>query len=200
MKISHLLSGLALAALVSGTALAQAPAAPAGSAPSGQPEVKTIGDWAVRCYPMQSASPCDMFQQQNDAKSQQRILALSIAYIPHLDRHAIQISVPLGVAVAPGVVIHTGTFSSPAMPYRRCDRGGCYVEMLIDNATVDQLSHGGDSAMVKITADDGKNYDLKVSLNGFAAAHDQMAELAKQKAKAPPPAAAAPAAPAAPGK
>jgi invasion protein IalB len=192
MKIPTLLSGLALVALVSGTALAQAPA---GSAPPGQPEIKTIGDWAVRCYPMQSASPCDMFQQQNDAKSQQRILALSIAYIPHLDRHAIQISVPLGVAVPPGVIIHTASFSSPAMPYRRCDRGGCYVEMLVDNSTIDQLSHGGDTAMVKITADDGKNYDLKLSLNGFAAAHDSMAELAKQKAKAPPPAA-----PAAPGK
>ena len=41
--------------LVDGIALAQAPAAPGGSAPPGQPEVKTIGDWAVRCYPMQSA-------------------------------------------------------------------------------------------------------------------------------------------------
>jgi len=192
MKISQLLSGLALAALVSGAALAQTPAAPA---PVGQPEIKTVGDWMVRCYPAQSASPCDMFQQQNDAQSQQRILALSIAYIPHLDRHAIQISVPLGVAIAPGAIIHAGSFSAPMMPYRRCDRGGCYVEMLIDNSVVDQLAHAGDSALVKIKADDGKNYDLKLSLNGFSAAHESMAELAKQKAKAPPPAAAAAAAP-----
>jgi invasion protein IalB len=195
MTISQLLSGLALTALVSGTALAQTPATPA---PLGQPEIKTVGDWMVRCYPSQSASPCDMFQQQNDAQSQQRILALSIAYIPHLDRHAIQISVPLGVAIAPGAIIHSGSFSAPMMPYRRCDRGGCYVEMLIDNSVVNQLAHAGDGALVKIKADDGKNYDLKLSLNGFSAAHDQMAELAKQKAKAPPP--AAPAAPAAPGK
>src|SRR5579863_6292687 len=194
MKISQLLSGLALAALVSGAALAQAPATPA---PLGQPEIKTVGDWTVRCYPAQSASPCDMFQQQNDAQSQQRILALSIAYIPHLDRHAIQISVPLGVAIAPGAIIHAGSFSAPMMPYRRCDRGGCYVEMLIDNSVVDQLAHAGDSALVKIRADDGKNYDLKLSLNGFSAAHDSMAELAKQKAKAAP---ATPAAPAAPAK
>jgi invasion protein IalB len=68
--------------------------------------------------------------------------------------------------------------------------------MLVDNSVVDQLAHAGDSAMVKIKADDGKNYDLKLSLNGFSAAHDSMTELAKQKAKAP----AAPAAPAAPGK
>src|SRR5215469_3175586 len=158
MKISSLLSGLALTALVSASAFAQAPAATPQQ--PGQPEIKTIGDWAVRCYPVQSASPCDMFQQQNEKDSQQRILALSLAYIPHLDRHAIQVVVPLGVAIQKGVVIHTASYSAPAMAYRRCDRAGCYVETLIDNSMVDQLSHGGDSALVKITADDGKSYDL----------------------------------------
>jgi invasion protein IalB len=189
MKISVLLSGLALAGLISGAALAQGN--PAGAAPQGQPDVKQVGDWAVRCFPIQSASPCDMFQQQDAKDSKQRVLALSIAYIPHLNRHAIQISVPLGVAVQPGVVIHDGSFSSTVMPYRRCDRAGCYVEMLLDNSVIDQLSHGGDSAMIKVTADDGKQYDLKFSLKGFSAAHDSMAELAKQKAKTPPPAPAA---------
>ena len=197
MKISSLLSGLMLTALLAGSATAQAPA-PAGAPPPApaQPEIKTIGDWAVRCYPVQSQSPCDMFQQQNEKDSQQRILALSLAYIPHLDRHAIQVVVPLGVAIPKGVVIHTASFTSQPMPYRRCDRSGCYVEMLIDNSIVDQIGRGGDGAMVKITADDGKSYDLKISLNGFSAAHDSMAEQAKQKAKAPPAQAAAPAAPA----
>jgi invasion protein IalB len=184
MKFSHLLGGLALTALVSGAALAQAPA---GTPPQGgQPEIKQVGDWTVRCFPMQSASPCDMFQQQNDKDSQQRVVALSIAYIPHLDRHAIQISVPLGVGIQAGVTLHAASFQGKAMPYRRCDRGGCYVEMLIDNAVIDQLAHAGDSAMVKIKADDGKNYDLKLSLNGFSGAHDAMEAEAKQKAKAPP--------------
>jgi hypothetical protein len=48
---------------------------------------------------------------------------------------------------------------------------------------IEQLTHAGDSAMVKIVADDGKKYDLKVPLNGFAAAHDSMSEQARQKAK-----------------
>src|SRR5215469_4595866 len=122
MKISSLLSGLALTALVSASAFAQAPAATPQQ--PGQPEIKTIGDWAVRCYPVQSASPCDMFQQQNEKDSQQRILALSLAYIPHLDRHAIQVVVPLGVAIQKGVVIHTASYSAPAMAYRRCDKDG----------------------------------------------------------------------------
>jgi invasion protein IalB len=197
MKISSLLSGLMLTALLAASAAAQAPA-PAGTPPAPvQPEIKTIGDWAVRCYPVQSQSPCDMFQQQNEKDSQQRILALSLAYIPHLDRHAIQIVVPLGIAIPKGIILHTASFTSQPLAYRRCDRGGCYVETLVDNSVIDQMGRGGDSAMVKITADDGKSYDLKVSLNGFSAAHDSMAEQARQKAKAPP---AQPATPAAPAK
>ena len=191
MKTLSLLSGVLLAALVSGAALAQAPAA-APAAPPPPPEVKNIGDWLVRCYPAQTQSPCDMYQQQNDAKSQQRVLAVSIAYIPHIDKHAIQISVPLGVSVTRGVVLQAGSYTSPAMPYRRCDRGGCYVEMLLDNPVIDQLNHAGDTALLKITADDGKNYQLKISLNGFTAAHDSMAEQARAKAK-PDTGAAAPA-------
>ena len=86
-----------------------------------------------------------------------------IAYIPSRDRHAIQISVPLGVSIPKGVILQTGSYTSPMMPYRRCDRGGCYVEMLLDNAIVDQLNHAGANALIRVTADDGKNYDLKLS-------------------------------------
>ncbi len=184
MKFSHLLSGLALLALGSGAALAQQAQAPA--APPAPPEVKQIGYWQVRCFPVQSPSPCDMFQQQGDERTKQRILALSIAFDPLANMHLIQIVVPLGVSVAPGVVIHSGNFTAKPMAYRRCDRAGCYVEAPLDNSVIEQLSHAGDSAMVKIVADDGKKYDLKVPLNGFTAAHDSMSEQARQKAKAAP--------------
>jgi len=195
MKTPFFLSGFFVAALMSAAAFAQAPAAqpPAAqpAAPPPPPEVKNVGDWSVRCFPAQTQSPCDMYQQQNDAKSQQRVLAVSLAYIPHLDKHAIQVSVPLGVSIAKGVTIQAGSYTSPVLPYRRCDRAGCYVEMLLDNSVVDQLNHGGDTALIKLTADDGKNYELKLSLDGFTAAHDSMTEQAKAKAK--PDAAAAPA-------
>ena len=190
MKFSHLLSGLALLALGSGAVLAQQAQAPA--APPAPPEVKQIGDWQVRCFPVQSPSPCDMFQQQGDERTKQRILAMSIAFDPAANMHLIQIVVPLGISVGPGVVIHTNTYTSKVMPYRRCDRAGCYVERPLDNDVIQQLTHAGDSAMVKIVADDGKKYDLKVPLNGFSAAHDSMSEQARQKAK-PLPQAAAPA-------
>ncbi|MGH6828658.1 MAG: invasion associated locus B family protein [Rhizomicrobium sp.] len=187
-----------LAGAFSGGALAAPPPAPAPQPASAaaQPEVKAVGDWLVRCYPTQTTSPCDMYQQQNDAKSQQRVLSVSIAYIPHLDRHVIQISVPLGVSIPRGTTLQAGSYTSPVLPFRRCDRAGCYVEMLIDNSTIDQLSHASGNALIKVTADDGKNYDLKLSLNGFTQAHDSMAEQARARAKPPAAGSGTPAAPA----
>ena len=47
---------------------------------------------------------------------------------------------------------------------------------------IDSLVKSGPEASVNIVADDGKTYALRLSLNGFAGAHDAMAALAKQKA------------------
>ena len=195
MKISHLLAGVFAGALLAASAQAATPAAaPAPKAPAAPrpttPEVKPIGDWSVRCFPAESPSPCDMYEELDDKNSRQRVLSLSLAYIPKMDRHALMIAVPLGVALQKGVVIQTDNFTSAALHYRRCDRQGCYVEMLIDNASVDSLAKAGPNGRIRVVADGGKTYDLRFSLNGFAAAHDSMASQAKEKARDPKPAAA----------
>lgn len=184
--------------LSAGAALAQA-AAPAAEAPAAgapaRPDVKTIGDWMVRCFPLaNSPSPCDMFQELDDQRSRQRVLSFSIAYVPSLNKHGIQISVPLEVSIPKGLTIVTDSYTSPVLRYRMCDRTGCFVQAPIDNATVEAMGKSGPDAKVRIFADNGKQYELKFSLKGFAAAHDSMVEQNKAKAKAPAP--AAPAAPA----
>lgn len=194
-----LLGAFAGALFASATALAQQPAPDAGP---GRPDVKTVGDWFVRCFPIQSPSPCDMFQELDSQTSHQRVVSLSLAYVPSLDRHAIQITVPLDVAIPKGVTIQTDSFTSPVLKYRRCDRNGCYVEMAVDNGFVESLSKSGPVGKVIIAADSGKTVPpITFSLKGFAQAHDDMVSQARAKAKPvakPGDAAAAPAAPATP--
>jgi invasion protein IalB len=173
-------SGLALGV---GTALAQGAAPASGPARPAAPEVKMVGDWAVRCFPINSPSPCDMYQELADKDTRQRVLAISVAYVPSLDRNGIIISVPLEVSIPKGLVIQTDNFTSPALKYRRCDRNGCYVEMPMDAASIASLSKSGPNANIKISADGGKEFSLKFSLNGFSSAYDQMVQLAKEKAK-----------------
>lgn len=175
--------GAVLAILLApAAASAQAPAAPAG--PPGQPDVKQVDDWFVRCFPVQSPSPCDIYQELDNQASHQRVLALSIAYVPSLDRYALQITVPLEISIPRGIVVQTDSYTSPVLHYRRCDRNGCYVEMAVDKGLIESLVKSGPVAKVNIVADNGKSYGLRFSLKGFAAAHDAMVSQAKAKAKA----------------
>jgi len=205
MKFAHILTGAAFGVLLaSGAAFAQAAATPPAGGDAAQagaankaPEVKTIGDWMVRCFPITSPSPCDMYEELVEPRSRQRMLSISLAYVPSLDKHGIQINVPLEVSIPKGLTIVTDSYTSPVMPYRYCDRTGCVVQAPIDNAAIEAMAKSGPEAKVRIFADSGKQYDIKFFLKGFSAAHDSMAEQAKAKAKsAPAQGAAAPAAPA----
>jgi invasion protein IalB len=182
MRFSRLLAGLiAAGALQSTAALAQA--APAPQAPPTVTDNKQIGDWTVRCFSVSSASPCDMYVEYHADASQQRVLSVSIAYVPKDDRNVVDIAVPLGVRIATGVVIKTDSYTSPTLGFRRCDQAGCYVEGLMPNDMIASLAKSGPNASVNIVADDGKAFPIKLSLNGFAGAHDAMAQMAKTKAK-----------------
>jgi len=165
------------------TAMAQQPAA---DAVPPRPESKTVGDWLVRCFPIQSASPCDIFQELDNQRTHQRVLSLSFAYVPSLDRHHVQITVPLEVSIPKGLTIQTDSYTSPVLKYRRCDRNGCYVEMAVDNSLIAALARSSGDAKVNIVSDSGKSYGLTFFLKGFAAAHDSMVEQAKAKAKPAP--------------
>src|SRR3954471_67992 len=182
--------GLTLAA---GAALAQAPAADA----PGRPDAKLVGDWTVRCFPIQSPSPCDIFQEQDYQKTGQRVLSISIAYVPSLDKHAIQLSVPWDISIPKGVVMQTDAYTPPVLKYRRCDRSGCYIEMAVDNALVEGLAKSGAEGKVNIAADNGKNYTLKFSLKGFSRPHDDRAPRPRPRPKPAQRGGGAPAAPAA---
>jgi invasion protein IalB len=171
--------------LMTGAALAQAPDA-APVAP-GKPEVKTVQDWAVRCFPVQSPSPCDIFQELDNQRTGQRVISMSIAFYPSLNRHALVIAVPLEVSLPKGLKLQTSSFTSPMLKYRRCDRNGCYVEMAVDNGLIESLARSsGDGGKINISADNGKAYSLNFSLKGFSAAHDDMVSQARVKAKAAP--------------
>jgi invasion protein IalB len=167
--------------LACGPVQAQAPAAPAAA----KPEQKQFDDWQVRCFPVQSPSPCDMFQELLNQQRNQRILSMSIAYVPSLDRYALQVTVPLGVSIPKGLTIQTDSYTSPVLRYRRCDREGCYAETGVDKTLVEGIANSSPDgkAKVNIVVDNGKGYGLTFFLKGFAAAHDDMVSEARAKAK-----------------
>ncbi len=152
-----------------------------------KPDVtKQYGDWLVRCYPVASPSPCDMFELLAQKKTGNRVMSMSFAYAPKQNRYVVQIAVPLGVALKNGLTIKSASYTSPALRFRRCDRGGCYVEGVTDSAMIDALSQGTGQAKATIASNEGRTLDVAFSLTGFGEARSAMAELAKQRAVQPP--------------
>jgi invasion protein IalB len=196
-SMRSIVATVAVLLLSLGAVSAQPAPAPASGAPLQPSETKTFGDWTVRCYPIASPSPCDMYELLANKQNQQRVMSLSIAYLPSGDKHVIQVAVPLGILIPKGLVIESDTFTSQVLRYRRCDRGGCYVEMLFDNAAISALATASGPAKIKIVADNGKTFEIPFSLKGYADAHGAMVDLARKKTAERPPPATPPAAPAA---
>lgn len=203
MKNTILLTALAAAfALCLGGAQAQdasapaaAPAADDGACPTAQAgtEIKCVQDWQVRCFKVQGAPRCDMYQELADKNTRQPVLSLSIAYIPNVNRRAIQILVPLMVSIPKGMKVITDSYTSPVMHYRACERTGCYVALIADDTFLQALSNSGPTGKVQITTDSGRDIPLTFSLKGFSQALDLMTSQTKAKAGSAPAPAPAPA-------
>ena len=157
--------------------------ASAQNAPAALPTVDSHGDWLTRCFAIQSETPCDAMIALIDGTTKQRVLSLSLAYKPSRDQYVMQLAVPLMVSIPDGAVIEAPGYRSGALFIRRCDRGGCYIEMAVSPELIAGLkaagSAGGD---VIVTTPQGKAVTIKFSLKGFGDAVDAMVSKAREKA------------------
>lgn len=166
--------------------------APQSNQPMKPTDIKEFGDWTVRCYPVRSATPCEMLELRVMKKTGQRVLGVTLAYMPARNAHVVQIAVPLGVSLANGLILESDTYKSPVIKFRRCDQMGCYVEAAMGNDIVQALGRAT-KAQANVVTNDGKRFPLVFSLKGFNEAHAALVELTKAKGTggaAPAPAAA----------
>ena len=181
-------SGAVMAQPAVGTPSKPAPAGKAGPAPAAAATAagpKRFGEFVVRCAAGKSVAPCDLYEERGDKNTGQRVIGFSIGFMPSASRYIMQVAVPLGVDVAKGMTITDGKFTSPVLPYRRCDRTGCFSEVAIDKSLVDAFGKMGSDAKIKVIADGGKIYDFTFSFDGFSAAHEDMVAQNRAKATSP---------------
>ena len=162
--------------------------APQANQPMKPSELKEFGDWTVRCYPVKTQTPCEMVELRVMKKTGQRVLGVTIAYMPARDAHVVQIAVPLGVSLANGLILESDAYKSPVIKFRRCDQMGCYVEAAMSNDIVQSLGRAT-KAQIDVVTNDGKRFPLLFSLKGFNEAHAALVELTKSKGSAAAPAA-----------
>lgn len=171
-------------AFVGSSALAQDQQQQAPRKPITPTTVKTFSGWDVRCYPVQTPAPCDMWEAIAFKKGGQLAVSVSVVYIPSRDAHMLQFVVPLGTDLAQGAKLITDSYTSETWHFHHCDRIGCYIIVQDGNQVVDALK-GRDNVKVHVTQFRGKGIDLTVPLKGFDEAHAALVEVAKQKATTP---------------
>jgi invasion protein IalB len=142
--------------------------------------MKTFSGWDVRCYPVQTPAPCDMWEAIAFKKGGSLAISVSIVYVPSRDQHLMQFVVPLGIDLQQGAKATGGGYSSSTLSYHHCDRIGCYIILPQANDLVSAL-RGQSTFKVRVVQFHGKPVDLTVPLKGFGEAHTALVDLAKQK-------------------
>ncbi|TNE42679.1 MAG: invasion associated locus B family protein [Alphaproteobacteria bacterium] len=123
-------------------------------------------DWVVFCALRDQGLPCEMNQQLVNGKTGGVITKISMVYAPEVDKHALQILVPLGTSLEPGLAIQIGGSSASELTFSRCVPQGCLAAALIDDALLMAMKSGDEGKLILV--DRARNQvALPFSLKGF---------------------------------
>ncbi|MBR0785292.1 invasion associated locus B family protein [Bradyrhizobium iriomotense] len=161
-----------------GVALAQASQA-AATLPGGASSLNEMyRDWQVACEQQGTGKRCVMSQQQINPQTRQRVLAVEINSVAPNKVEGV-LMLPFGLALDSGATLQIDDgVAAPPLRYRTCLPGGCLVPLSFDAGTLSALRRGT-ALKIATIADGGKATPFSISLQGFAAALDRVAALAR---------------------
>ncbi|MCG8510606.1 MAG: invasion associated locus B family protein [Rhodospirillales bacterium] len=165
---------LAVEMLISATPLA-------AEVPDRQSEV--YGDWTVRCIKRENAPPCDMVQFAHRKESGEQVMQFSLAFAGEEDRYGVQVILPLGILIQPGVVIRVDEKADITdFEVTRCERQGCFIERLVTGKDI-QPFKGGNKGLIAVFDRQGEALILPLSFAGFSKSLEVMTKRNRTWAK-----------------
>lgn len=143
---------------------------------AGQTADEVFGSWTLRCETRaaDNGRECIMFQNLVLKTGGQPVLQFAIGLAPADAMPTVILSLPLGIALPPGVSIRIDEGKAAQFPVERCEPDGCRAGMKLRKATVAQLAEG---RQLTITFFDGERQPIVVplSLDGFSAGYAALA-------------------------
>lgn len=143
---------------------------------------KDFQNWIVECFKTErSDEDCQAFQRvtMNDGKDVALVVTMTLA--ESIDTMDIQIAVPLGVQLPPGMVIRFDSGRDNRVPFSRCTQQGCLVEGRITAELAYSFENEGSASVTVLVPDDGP-FTIPLSLLGLNDALDHI----RTKWKSPP--------------
>ncbi|KQY26712.1 hypothetical protein ASD31_00420 [Rhizobium sp. Root482] len=139
---------------------------------SGRGVAGTFGAWELECIDDSSSlKRCQAVGRVQSSDGKQVILVMSLAR--NAKTTSMQMAVPLGVAVQPGVKIEIAGAYSDTMPVSRCTAQGCLVEGTAPVKLIDAMIAKA-TASINVTTPEGKIIPIALPLNGFGDAYSAL--------------------------
>jgi invasion protein IalB len=136
---------------------------------TGTQTVTTYQDWRTACPPATlKDQKCQMMQDVMDTKSGQGVAQIAIGNQDNKDQFVT--TLPLGLALEPGVGLVIGSDPVRVFPYRTCGQGGCIAVLALDDKTETALKSAKDGKIL-VAGLDGKPVAIPLSLKGYSDAY-----------------------------
>ncbi len=134
-------------------------------------------DWTVGCerLPGMDRERCFIFQTVVNQDNDEPVLQMAIGYLPlenGQEQPAGLLTLPLGVALPPGIGIRVDQNEPIRLQYERCVPTGCIAGFPLNDQLINQFKRG---VTAEIRVHDGvQAVALPVSLRGFTAGFDAL--------------------------
>jgi invasion protein IalB len=129
--------------------------------------------WRLACpAATQKDVSCEMVQDILDSQSHSEVARLALGKPPG-GKLTLDVTMPLGVALEPGIGIRFGDDPKEALrteKYRTCTQQGCIVDIVVDDKMQASLNAGKDGQLLFAGVGDGKPIAIPISLKGYSAA------------------------------
>lgn len=147
----------------------EAVTAPSGTSPGAPPD-REFKDWRLRCEAGTDAETrrCFLFQNIVLREGGQRLLTMSVGYLPGADGPAAIFTMPLGIALPPGVRVVVDQGDPIRFPVERCEPAGCVGGLPLDDGLIAKFKAGLE-ARVTFHDRNRRPITVPVSLRGFTA-------------------------------
>lgn len=161
-----------------------AAAAPAADGVGSVYAKATHGDWEQRCVkaPEGTTDPCQIYQLLKDSDGN-AVAEIGVFPLPDGEKALAggTISAPLETLLTENLVIQIDGGKGRVYPFSWCDRSGCVARVGFTKEDLAAFKGGNKATLtiVPVTAPDQK-VNLAISLKGFTAGYDALAQPAKQ--------------------
>jgi invasion protein IalB len=127
--------------------------------------VTTYQDWRVACPPASSKEQaCEMQEDVLDSKSGSPVVRVAIT--SDKGKPELGLTLPLGVALPPGVGLALGTDKPVVFGFRTCTGVGCIAVLPLDDKTLASFNSAKDGKVL-VAGLDGKVVAIPISFKGL---------------------------------